>query len=60
MAAAGCNMTKLKHPAFVECGKPAKWRHPRWPTGAFCDSCQEDVADFFPNDWSIIKEDSDE
>ena len=60
MAAVGCNVDKYKNGALIECGKPAKWRHPRWPDGVFCDGCQEDIASFFPDDWSKIEEDSDE
>lgn len=39
------------------CGKPAKWKHPRWPTGMYCEEHKKLLAEFFPNNWSLIKED---
>lgn len=60
MVEVGCNTKKWIDSTFKECGKDGKWKHPRYEEGIFCDGCQEDVASFFPNDWSAIKEDDDE
>lgn len=37
-----------------ECGKPAKWRHPNFPTGAYCDECRKQAESFFPNNWTEL------
>ncbi len=55
-----CNVSKLEDEGFVECCNPAIWKHPRYPTGVFCDSCKEDVASFFHSNWTRIKENNDE
>jgi len=59
-----CNMEVLievtdKGIVFEDCGNPAKWQHPRWPTGIYCDECKEKLEDFFPNNWILIEEDQD-
>lgn len=56
MGHALCNMSKLKDQNFVECGESAIWKHPRWPTGMFCEACKEDLSAFFHTKWTRIKE----
>ena len=34
------------------CGKPARWTHPRYPTGVFCDDHHNTLSQFLRNDWS--------
>ena len=52
-----CNCKKFIDHKFQECGKSAKWKHPRYPDGKFCNGCKEDISSFFPNDWSLLEED---
>lgn len=51
-----CNMEYMSPRTGTElpssfCGKPAPWRHPRYPTGAFCQEHKEKLAQFFPHGW---------
>jgi len=52
-----CNVWKFNKGTDIICGKPAKWKHPRWPTGMYCEEHKKLLAEFFPNNWSLIKED---
>ena len=54
-----CNCEIFKDGAFVECGKPAEWEHPRWPDGLWCGHCRKDILVFFPMSWTRIKENED-
>jgi hypothetical protein len=54
-----CNVEKYIKGLFFSCGKAAKYKHPRYPDGYFCEKCKEDVASFFPKDWSLIEENID-
>jgi len=54
-----CNMEKFINHDFVECGGAAKWSHPRYTDGVFCDNCKEKVSAFFAKNWTRIKEDQD-
>ena len=42
---------------FEDCDQPARWKHPRWPGGIYCDDCKEKLEDFFPDNWQRIEED---
>lgn len=35
-----------------KCGKTATWKHPRWPTGTFCDAHKTELEKFYPEDWT--------
>ena len=50
-----CNVEKYNE-GFGVCGAPAEWKHPRYPDGIFCDKCKENVAAFFPDNWSLTEE----
>ena len=44
------------------CNGPAEWKHPRWPTGLYCNEHKKILEDFFKGNWEkiICKEDYDE
>jgi len=46
-----CNIEKYKK-GF--CGQEAKWKHPRWPTGYYCDEHKETLSSFWPDDWKRL------
>ncbi len=35
------------------CGKSAKWKHPRWSTGIYCDGHKNTLEQFFPDGWEV-------
>jgi hypothetical protein len=47
-----CNTEQIINGTPQFCGKPAPWRHPRYPTGAFCDDCRNYLVRYFPNNWT--------
>ena len=50
-----CNMEHYEgNGVYVKCGKEARWIHPRWPTGLYCDECKELLERFFKGDWQEI------
>jgi hypothetical protein len=52
-----CNMEKFNDfGKFEQCGEPAIWKHPRWPTGVYCEDHKRTLEQFFPNDWQKIEE----
>jgi len=55
-----CNMEIYKRPSDGYkglCNEQAEWKHPRWPTGLFCDEHKRDLEDFFKSDWERIDKD---
>lgn len=36
------------------CGKKASWKHPRYPTGYFCEGHKKELEKFFKNNWKRI------
>jgi hypothetical protein len=51
-----CSMTLYTDHGLVECDEPACWKHPRYPTGVFCEKHKKSVAYFCPNGWSRVEE----
>lgn len=43
-----CNTEKF---GIGLCGKPAQWKHPRWPTGTYCNEHKRSLETFWPNSW---------
>lgn len=50
-----CNMEIMQKGILIPCGQLAKWKHPRYPTGLFCDHHKNTLAYFFKSDWSLIE-----
>lgn len=48
-----CSATEIKTGI---CGMSAKWKHPRWPTGTFCDEHKETLEKIWPDDWLFLDE----
>lgn len=49
-------MEKLVGGQTRYCGERAPWRHPRYPTGAFCDECKEILAGFLTSNWTRVED----
>lgn len=50
-----CNMEKYDPvKGLVKCGCSAHWKHPRWPTGQFCNDHKKTLETFFPENWEEI------
>ena len=60
MGSQACNIEEYTDNGLAECGKTALWKHPRWPTGTYCDQHKESLEDFWPNNWTRIKENKDD
>ena len=50
-----CNMSNYNEGSFHECGKQARWVHPRWPDGLVCDEHKVLLENFFKTGWKKIR-----
>lgn len=50
---ATCNMESYRRRTL--CGKPALWKHPRWPDGTYCQEHKEILELRFPNNWERLQ-----
>jgi hypothetical protein len=40
---------------FIRCPKPARWKHPRYPEGGYCDAHKQLIAHWLPDGWSPLE-----
>ena len=54
-----CNhLDVLYQPPLVReglCRELGRWKHPRYPTGVFCNHHKEIIKGFYPIDWSLLE-----
>lgn len=53
-----CGMERLVEGKLVRCPERARWEHPRYPDGGYCDRHRKMIAEFFPNGWTEIRPDA--